>query len=133
MTRTLALGTLVLALTGCGTARNFVDFPEDTGQRTKPYGGVRLAVEGIKNEHDVAMTFTWPFRLADVGLSAVGDTLTLPVTLPIALGYAVTDGINAYYFPKEPPTGERQSEWRRFWFNEPVSPPPAEQTGGDQE
>ena len=66
-----------------------------------PYGGVKLAVDGINNSYDVELPFTWPFLVADVALSAVGDTLALPLTLPIAFVNAINDGINKYYFLAE--------------------------------
>jgi uncharacterized protein YceK len=91
---------LVVSCAGCGTVGNFT---EGWQGRTKPYGGVKIAVNGIAEEHDVALTYTWPFRMADVALSAIGDTLMLPVTLPIAGIHAINDGIRDYHLPKEKP------------------------------
>jgi uncharacterized protein YceK len=105
MRRFFIIGLLAFALTGCGTAKNFT---EGWLGQMEPYGGVKNAVNEIKNGYDVELAYTMPLRLADVGLSAVGDTLTLPVTLPIAAVRAIRD----HYFPKkapesQPPTLER--------------------------
>ncbi|HSQ55305.1 MAG TPA: hypothetical protein VLM40_06130 [Gemmata sp.] len=110
MPRLCVLGLVGLALTGCGTVHNFIDFPEDTGERTTPYGGVKIAVNGIKESYDVELPYTWPFRLADVVLSAVGDTLTLPVTLPIAGLHAIYDSIRDHYFPDQKPKVDNPRE-----------------------
>lgn len=115
-----AVAILVAGLTGCGTVENFT-----TGWqgRTKPYGGVNLAAGHIKDDDPAfALPLTLPIHAADVGLSAIGDTLTLPVTLPIALVHAIQDSINNYYFPPDEPPSDG---WRRFWFSDT---PPAEPT-----
>ena len=97
MKRVLAIGALLLALTGCGTVKNLAH-----DSRTGPavYGGVEIAADrftpGSQNE-GFALAFMWPAYAADVGLSAVGDTLTLP----LALAIQITNDINAYYFPPE--------------------------------
>jgi uncharacterized protein YceK len=98
MTRAIACGmfALTLALTGCGTARNFSKGWEG---RTKPYGGVRIAVGTVLL-----------FWTTDVPLSAIGDTLTLPLTLPIAGVHAVHDSLRDYYFPEQKPGANRQPD-----------------------
>jgi len=103
MTRALACGIVALALTGCGTVQNFVDLPEfeasERGKlRTKPYGGVRIAAKRFQADL-VELALLWPLWTTDVVLSAVGDTLTLPVTLPIAGMHAIHDSFCDYYFP----------------------------------
>lgn len=99
MTRVLAIGTLACALAGCGTVKNFT---EGHNGETKPYGGVKIAAAGFSDDL-VVIAMTFPFIVADVVFSAVGDTASLPVTVPAAIIYAVHKGINDYYFPKDKP------------------------------
>lgn len=51
--------------------------------------------------------------MADVVASAVADTVTLPLTVSLA----VTRGITDYYFVKAEP-GEVGEARRKFWENE---------------
>jgi uncharacterized protein YceK len=110
MTRAIACGmfALTLALTGCGTARNFSKGWEG---RTKPYGGVRIAVDRFRHPGPEAdMGTVLLFWTTDVPLSAIGDTLTLPLTLPIAGVHAVHDSLRDYYFPEQKPGANRQPD-----------------------
>ena len=85
MKRVLAIGMLLLALTGCGTVQNFTDGWE---RKTRPYGGVKIAAAQFSGDL-VAIAMMWPFYAADVVFSAVGDTATLPVTVPLAVANAI--------------------------------------------
>lgn len=116
MKRVLAIGVLLLSLTGCGTVQNFTEGYE---RKTRPYGGVKIAASGFADD-PVAVALKFPFMTADVVLSAVGDTLTLPVTVPLSFAHAVHD----YYFPPDEPGA---NEWRRFWGDHtlPVREKPA--------
>jgi uncharacterized protein YceK len=102
--RRLVVGAfLAFALTGCGTARNFT---EGWQGRTEPYGGVRIALDGPDTPGDRIGAAFFP---TDVPLSAVGDTLTLPITLSVA----VARKIKAYYNPPvspEPPAPPTPSD-----------------------
>jgi hypothetical protein len=118
MRRVLAIGALLLAVTGCGTMGNFTrESPLDA----TPYGGVEIAVDWTKTRPRIPDVLLYSDSLAatNVALSAVGDTLTLPITLPLAawrvterlwyLAFFYNDfderqrstaaGINDYYFP----------------------------------
>jgi uncharacterized protein YceK len=90
--------TAVFALTGCGTLSNLQEKPSmffprnDDAPPNRIYGGVRISAEqgwhGLKGGAEpVAGTYRW---VVDVPLSAVADTLTLPVTIPAALERAAT-------------------------------------------
>ena len=93
---------------GCGTLVNVTSFapPEIGGGQRLVYGGVLWDLEGEYR----ALTTPYPqyrlgvrlpmifFYLLDLPLSAVGDTLTLPITLGEALGLS---------FPVWPPPPER--------------------------
>ena len=93
---------------GCGTLVNVTNFapPELGGGQRLVYGGVVWDLEGEYR----ALTTPYPqyrlgvrlpmifFYLLDLPLSAVGDTLTLPITVGEALGYS---------FPAWPPPPER--------------------------
>jgi uncharacterized protein YceK len=95
----------LLALAGCGTVQNF-SRPEDGGQRPlQVYGGVTYSVDTVKKlvSSDLVEAAWAPIFAPDVVLSAIGDTLTLPVTASAAAARAIADGIRDYYFPKEKP------------------------------
>jgi uncharacterized protein YceK len=73
-------------LSGCGTAANTLWFiPEEGGMRV--YGGVRADWESARQSAADPSRPAGPLWLciADMPLSAVGDTLTLPFTVPAAL------------------------------------------------
>jgi uncharacterized protein YceK len=112
---------VALALTGCGTASNLI--PKDG--RPPPlevYGGVSQSVETLRTAcGDLVSVPYAPFLVPDVALSAIGDTITLPITLVAA----VHRSIIAYYLPEEPTS----NGWRKFWFNEPQPEPPPQQAG----
>lgn len=97
--RAAALGIAVLLLCGCGTIANLQTGSRLGWKNAVIYGGVRRDVQSAGKwiEH----SWTWGDKLEifqdigtgvgvllvgiDVPLSAVGDTLTLPVTVPIAV------------------------------------------------
>jgi uncharacterized protein YceK len=90
---TTVAASVLFALTGCGTLTNLQEKPELLFTRDpdappkRIYGGVRIsAEEGWKDLTGgwglVPGTCRW---VVDVPLSAVGDTLTLPVTIPATL------------------------------------------------
>lgn len=127
MLRISAIAALAFALTGCGTARNFQR--EATTDATV-YGGVKIAADGFTPGSDMAATwlkYMWPLVAADVVFSAVGDTLTLPVTVPLAT-WRVGSRLwrLANYNNTDPP----RNEWRRFWFNDESGPAPERVRGG---
>lgn len=105
------IGILSSAI-GCSTLQNVSGNFSDIGltgdfKNPRPkrvYGGVRLAAktgwEYVRyTSPDGAELFAVPEGLAiwviDVPLSFVGDTLTLPITVPAEIDYAVDE----YYFP----------------------------------
>ena len=119
MKRVLAIGALACALTGCGTVQNFSS-PSRPGPTV--YGGVEIAAErftpGSQND-GFALAFMWPAYVADVGASAVGDTLTLPITVALALWL--------FYHAEEVGT-TTQNPWRQFWdHDQPPATPQAAQ------
>lgn len=90
----LAVASLFL-LEGCGTLLNTCWFTP-TEEVNRVYGGVRVDVQ-LAQEAAVAARdgkdFSERFRamtgsalmIADVPLSAIGDTLTLPITIPASI------------------------------------------------
>ncbi|MCE9564116.1 MAG: hypothetical protein K8U57_18895 [Planctomycetes bacterium] len=120
MTRFLAMGVLAFALTGCGTWKNFTE-PGHGG--TKPYGGVAIALERLEEPHlDVEVALLG--RMPDVPLSALTDTLTLPLAIPIAFVYAVHDGVRECFFAK---SGVMGSGTLPNWLqdSQPATPSPS--------
>jgi uncharacterized protein YceK len=84
---------MVCALGGCGTICNLTD-----PSRIKPFGGVIWDCEAFDwfmyqvNEapkkpaaNTVGLTLSDPIVTIDLPLSVVADTVTLPITVPIAL------------------------------------------------
>ncbi|HEY7312286.1 MAG TPA: YceK/YidQ family lipoprotein [Gemmataceae bacterium] len=84
---------LACALGGCGTIGNLTD-----PSRTKPFGGVMRDGEAsswLMNEFSEAskkptvekagLVLAAPIVTVDLPLSLVADTVTLPITIPIAL------------------------------------------------
>jgi uncharacterized protein YceK len=74
-------------LSGCGTLFNL-------GQDAQPYGGVVLETQIIASGvpqglypfiPDFDVPQLWPLAVVDMPFSLVGDTLTLPITLAIAM------------------------------------------------
>lgn len=108
--RTLAGLGFVLALvaSGCGTASNLNPPTQSSGEerprQTRVYGGVRQSWADLKglDFSDVACInlYFLPFYLADLPLSLIGDTLTLPYTVGVEVHRAIT----GYYFPKDRPS-----------------------------
>jgi uncharacterized protein YceK len=80
-----------LSLSGCGTIWNF-DIGADAGglrRETRIYGGVQVDAEAVGKVVE-PWNSGWGRVIAglfifDVPLSLAGDTLTLPVTIPMAL------------------------------------------------
>jgi hypothetical protein len=98
-------------LTGCGTIQNF--YPGESREpRLKVYGGVKRSVASLQEAlgHDVAaalLVLYWPVPVGDIILSAVGDTVTLPVTICAEVGRCITAAVNAQ---AAPPAGGEPSD-----------------------
>jgi hypothetical protein len=123
MKRVLAIGVLLLGLTGCGTVGNFQGKLADA----RPYGGVELAVVDVRQSMEgtvVLPWLTWPIIASNVPLSAIGDTLTLPITGSVAAWEASRRWWDlAFHYNKPDP---QQKEWREFWFSDQpglIAPP----------
>lgn len=81
MTTYLSMVALATCTLGCGTALNF----EKGGlENPKIYGGVAASMEMAKTSAESSPIRSAAF-IADVPLSFVGDTLTLPITLTAAV------------------------------------------------
>jgi uncharacterized protein YceK len=91
----LALAFVTASLHGCGTMSNFSSKQPD---RTQIYGGVladlksmevwanhQVPAEDTGILHDVGYGVGLGLMGLDVPLSAIGDTLTLPITIPMVL------------------------------------------------
>ena len=99
MKRLVSVAILAIcAISGCGTAINLACPVTAAGHPAQVYGGVKHDVEvcqSCKNESmflsGMGNSSAWFSELAaylvalDVPLSAVADTLTLPITLPTQL------------------------------------------------
>ncbi len=112
------LFSMIVSCAGCGTLRNVATSPmfgpplppekmvyggvrEDTKRITTAFGDIKQFGDAQKslgtNAVDAASS------AIDVPLSAVGDTLTLPITVPAAIDRAVAD----YYYPKNEVTDRK--------------------------
>jgi len=118
------LAALAPAMSGCGTALNFMHGKGNAPAAWEVYGGVRADTQiasalvggachprfpegATAGEKSIMASdvFTCSFffagcALVDLPLSAVADTLTLPLTIPAAIDRAVYD----FYFVKHPAT-----------------------------
>lgn len=97
--RTAALWIAGLFLCGCGTVANLQTGARQGWKNAYIYGGVRRDIQSEKVW--IAHSWTWGKNLdviqdigsavgvllvgIDVPISAVGDTLTLPLTVPVAI------------------------------------------------
>jgi uncharacterized protein YceK len=100
MTRALLLGVLALAPAGCGTTVNMHTWgpllgAQEPGPSTpEMYGGVAMSAEwarsNLEREGGRAKLLA-AVGACDVVLSAVGDTLTLPLTAAIELWHPRAD------------------------------------------
>jgi hypothetical protein len=106
---TAAVALAVVMCAGCGTVANF-SRPEDGGERPLGvYGGVTRSVEnveGLFSGEPIAAAVSLCL-VPDVALSAIADTVTLPVTVPVSMIRAINksfhDGMRDTYFPEEKP------------------------------
>lgn len=93
-------------VSGCGTMHNVWSCFDERVPQKLIYGGVREDKQSIREAAHLTISSSKPrevtngishlvSRTVDLPLSAVGDTLTLPITIPEAIDRAV----NTYYFP----------------------------------
>jgi uncharacterized protein YceK len=117
-----ALTLVILILGGCGTIANFGG---KGWENTRIYGGVLTDVKSAENwiayrpiskeseiQRDVGTVVGTGLIALDVPLSAIGDTLTLPITIPAAIWG--TPAADTNVSRKETATASK-----------PKSPPPA--------
>lgn len=108
--RRIAVSLALAGLTGCGTAHNF--YPQDGGERPlKVYGGVKKATDDLKEATGdgvaaALLCVLWPLPVANVALSAIGDTVTLPVTVWAEAGRAISEPVKYHAAPANPPPGD---------------------------
>jgi uncharacterized protein YceK len=110
---------------GCGTVANtaYLD-PYEGGKQV--YGGVQVAWDKAANPESRS-TWVTAAAYADVPLSAVGDTLTLPYTVAVALGWTkptdphVRTADLLHESHTSGPVVEPVDGWRRTRPNGPVT------------
>jgi uncharacterized protein YceK len=110
---------LALALTGCGTVGNLRE-----PRNARVYGGVGIAIDDFRTAQEgrtLLPWLVWPLRVLDVAASAVGDTLTLPVS-------AVAE-LNRIANSEPPVSAEEKQYWQRFWGVEESRPLPVPAEG----
>lgn len=128
MKRFALISTCLLSV-GCGTTRNVSRSAISSVGAVPPamivYGGVKsdlnqieTAVEDVKrrraSENNLVTNIaTATASVVDVPFSAIGDTVTLPVTVPAAINRAIDD----YYFPN------RNRDPKSFAHGETNEPP----------
>jgi uncharacterized protein YceK len=93
-TPALAAAALAVALSGCGTTFNLVRGLDHPDTEPRVYGGVAMDMEFLgkvansgPSATEVEDPRTWAAFLAlgciDPAFSIIGDTLTLPITVPL--------------------------------------------------
>src|SRR5262245_19496440 len=122
----VAVVALILAgLTGCGTVQNFARPEDGSGRPLEVYGGVSRSGDALKEKAtvpDLVVVSYAPFYVPDVVLSAVGDTVTLPLTTAVT-AYRLVRAMEALRVAE--PSHERL--WREFWSNDPPATQPSQQ------
>jgi|GEM_PF-1937688 len=113
MQRISVIGGLALALCGCGTVQNL---SRESPTESTVYGGVNIAAARFSPNTEKDDWSDQPLMLpvyaADVVLSAIGDTLTLPVTVgEMFLTPNTNDDPGVAKTPKP-------SLWHRFIYGE---------------
>jgi uncharacterized protein YceK len=91
---TAAIALAVVLCAGCGTVANF-SRPEDGGRRPlEVYGGVTRTAACLVQKIDGDVIFMpspfVPLLVPDVALSAIADTVTLPVTLSASVARTIS-------------------------------------------
>lgn len=124
MTRAIAFGVLACALAGCGTVANLYSL---SGNR-EVYGGVQHAADDVREmaRRDDGVPcpwLVWPLLAADLSLSAVGDTLTLPFTVAATIARRIQANQQANW--ENSLTDEQREALRK-----PVPPPSLEPMPG---
>jgi uncharacterized protein YceK len=103
----IAIAFLTLLGSGCGTVANTVWFiPEEGGKRV--YGGVKVDLQVAREalERPVpGKPLAGLWCLIDLPFSLVGDTITLPYTIPYPLGWTGESSIPRT--PAKAPSGFR--------------------------
>jgi uncharacterized protein YceK len=87
MTRRLFVGLVSASAalaSGCGTLLNTAHYPHASGGE-EIYGGVQLDYRVVAQEHQKRSATTVALALLDMPFSLVGDTLTLPYTVALAM------------------------------------------------
>ena len=124
MLRRVAVPLVLLSLAGCGTFLNVHRVEDLTGGQRQIYGGVTGSCRGVREGireataspklglplsdamYSVFMTGLAAACLVDVPLSLVGDTLTLPITVPAGIDRVIEGyygpGGDGYVRPPEP-------------------------------
>ena len=112
MRRCVTAGAALAAVmcAGCGTVGNFARL-EDGSRPLEVYGGVTRSAAGLESLYvggvKLGPSPFWPLLVPDVALSAVADTFTLPVTVPVSMIRTIDkwfhDGMRDTYFPEEKP------------------------------
>jgi len=130
MSRTAFAFAAVIAgsLAGCGTTMN-IAAPNPLGgdPHSKPpitvYGGVANDVRHLKHAVSSGGTAAPLFAtlaVLDIPLSAIGDTLTLPITGTVTI-WRLVDALN-YMAEDHKRASIFHSEWWRFWCNGEPTP-----------
>jgi len=86
----VVLAVASVSLSGCGTVCNFaagvVELPRHSAEWAKVYGGLEFDKEAMSKwgciEGEQALP-TFAFMCTEMTASFLGDTLTLPITIPI--------------------------------------------------
>jgi uncharacterized protein YceK len=128
--RTVLLSCVGLATLsgGCGTMLNTTYFtPDEGGERI--YGGVRLDAEVIEDGYGQRSPLVIALFLADLPLTVIGDTLSLPYTLALAMRGAKPADAKGTDQGESATLGTPGADVRQAGAKQPATTSPARTTG----
>jgi uncharacterized protein YceK len=115
---------------GCGTLLNTTYFtPDEGGERI--YGGVRLDAEVIDDGYGQRSPLVIALFLADLPFTLIGDTVSLPYTLTLAMRGAKPADAKGTGPSESAPSGTPGGAVQQAGAKQPATTAPAERLNGE--
>jgi uncharacterized protein YceK len=118
----LWITVIVVMTSGCGTCANTLWFTDDEGGM-RVYGGVRADWEAAHRAAKPSPSEPMWLPIVDMPFSAVGDTVTLPITIPFSLLRLIHGPHNIIHSPQHD-LKEAQANPPNNSFQESIPPVP---------